>query len=72
MSVSIMCVCEAVARKGADSLSDFEGLTNKEVAERLGVSVNTVRTHRARLMEKLDLHTTGELVRYAIDRGLVS
>ena len=47
-----------------------EGLTNKEVAEQLGVSVNTVRTHRARLMDKLDLHTTGELVRYAVDRGL--
>lgn len=49
-----------------------EGVTNKEVAEQLGVSVNTVRTHRARLMDKLDLHTTGELVRYAVDRGLVS
>ena len=49
-----------------------EGATNKEVAEQLGVSVNTVRTHRARLMEKLDLRTTGEFVGQAVDRGLVS
>ena len=47
-----------------------EGATNKEVAEQLGVSVNTVRTHRARLMEKLDLRTTGEFVGPAVDRGV--
>lgn len=48
-----------------------DGMTNKEIASQMSISVNTVRTHRARLMDKLDLHTTGELVRYALDRGLV-
>ena len=47
-----------------------EGLTNKEVASDLGISLTTVRTHRANAMAKLDLHTTGEIVRYALEAGL--
>jgi DNA-binding CsgD family transcriptional regulator len=43
-----------------------EGKTNKEVAHALSVSVNTVETHRKHIMEKLDLHNTAELVRFAI------
>jgi DNA-binding NarL/FixJ family response regulator len=48
-----------------------EGRTNKEVAQILDVSQKTVETHRARLMEKLEVHGTAELVRYAIRRGLI-
>jgi len=45
------------------------GLTNKEIAAELGLSVKTVETHRAKLMEKLDLHTAAGLIRYALTKG---
>jgi two-component system response regulator NreC len=48
-----------------------EGKTSKEVAVILGVTVKTAESHRSSLMEKLDIHSTAELVRYAIRRGLV-
>lgn len=48
-----------------------EGKTTKEIAVLLGVSVKTAETHRTRLMQKLDIHETASLVRYAIRRGLV-
>ncbi len=48
-----------------------EGKTNKEVANTLGVTVRTAESHRARIMEKLDLHETAGLVRFAIRRGLI-
>jgi two-component system, NarL family, response regulator NreC len=48
------------------------GHTNQEIAEMLYLSVRTAETHRARIMQKLDLTTRAELVRHAIDRGLLS
>jgi two-component system response regulator NreC len=48
-----------------------EGKTNKEVAHALSVSINTVETHRKHVMEKLDLHNTAELVRFAIRTKMV-
>jgi DNA-binding NarL/FixJ family response regulator len=48
-----------------------EGKTTKEVAVILGVAVKTAETHRTSLMEKLDIHSTAGLVRYAIRRGFV-
>jgi DNA-binding NarL/FixJ family response regulator len=48
-----------------------EGKNTKEIAGMLGLSVKTVESHRARIAQKLNLHTTAELVRYAIRRGLV-
>jgi len=48
-----------------------EGKTTKEVATVLEISVKTAETYRTRIMEKLDLHETASLVRYAIRRGLV-
>jgi two-component system response regulator NreC len=48
-----------------------EGLSSQEIAGRLCVSVNTVNVHRARIMEKLNLHSRTELVRYAIRKGLI-
>ncbi len=47
-----------------------EGQTTKEIAWHLGLSVKTVESHRIRLMQKLDIHETATLVRYAIRRGL--
>jgi DNA-binding NarL/FixJ family response regulator len=48
-----------------------EGKTTKQVASLLGLSVKTVESYRARIMEKLDIHETASLVRYAIRRGLI-
>ena len=48
-----------------------EGLSNKEVAAKLGISVKTVETHRAAIMRKLGLHSIGELVRYAIRNHII-
>jgi len=48
-----------------------EGKTTKEVAVVLGISVKTAESHRTRMMEKLNVHETASLVRYAIKRGLV-
>ena len=49
-----------------------EGKSTKEVATLLNVSVKTVEFHKARLMEQLDLHSTSQLIRFAIAEGLVS
>jgi len=48
-----------------------EGHRNKEIAEKLFVSFRTVTTHRERMMKKLDLHSTCEIVRYALANGIV-
>ena len=48
-----------------------EGHSNKEVANLLHISAKTVETHRARLMDKLELRTVPDLVRYAIKSGLI-
>lgn len=48
-----------------------EGLSTREVAERLGVAVKTVETHRANLMKKLDVHKVSGLVRLAVREGLL-
>jgi len=48
------------------------GLTNREIGQRLGLSVRTVETHRANVMRKLELRTTAELALYAVRAGLVA
>jgi DNA-binding CsgD family transcriptional regulator len=48
-----------------------EGKTNKEIATLLNLSIYTVDGHRARIMDKLNLHSVGELVRFAVRNGLV-
>lgn len=48
-----------------------EGKTNKEIAGVLNLSVYTVDAHRGRIMEKLNLHSVNELVRFAVRAGLV-
>jgi DNA-binding NarL/FixJ family response regulator len=49
-----------------------EGHSTKDIARTLSISVKTVDTHRAQLMERLDIHDVARLVRYAIKIGLVS
>jgi DNA-binding NarL/FixJ family response regulator len=49
-----------------------EGKTNKEIANTLRLSVYTVESHRSSVMEKLNLHNTGDIVRFALRNGLVS
>ena len=48
-----------------------EGNTTKEIACLLNISAKTAESHRARIMEKLEVHETASLVRYAVRRGLV-
>jgi DNA-binding NarL/FixJ family response regulator len=48
-----------------------EGKTTKEIAQALGLSVKTAESHRTRIMERLEIHDTAGLVRYAIRRGLI-
>jgi two-component system, NarL family, response regulator NreC len=48
-----------------------EGRTNKEVATLLDVGVSTIETHRANLMQKLNLHNTAEIVLYAVRKGII-
>jgi DNA-binding NarL/FixJ family response regulator len=67
-------------RAAADPLSDREreilrllalGHTNQEIASMLYISVRTAETHRAHIMQKLRLGSRAELVRYALDAGLI-
>ncbi len=48
-----------------------EGKTNKEIASTLNLSVYTIDAHRGHIMEKLNLHSAGELVRFAVRNGLI-
>lgn len=49
-----------------------EGLLNKQIADRLGIGVRTIETHRERIMRKLDIHTVAGLTKYAIAQGMTS
>lgn len=71
---------EAQSRAASDPLSDRErevlrllalGHTNQEIAKMLFISVRTAETHRAHIMQKLRLATRAELVRYALEHGLL-
>lgn len=48
-----------------------EGYTNKEIAGILSLSIKTVQSHRTNLMNKLDLHDRGELIKYAIQKKII-
>jgi two-component system, NarL family, response regulator NreC len=48
-----------------------EGKTSREIAEILNLSVKTVQSHRTSLMQKLDLHDRGELIKYAIQKKII-
>jgi len=49
-----------------------EGKSNKEIANMLNLSTNTVETHRTRLMQKLNLHSSAEIVLYAVRKRIIS
>jgi two-component system, NarL family, response regulator NreC len=49
-----------------------EGRTNKEVAAKLNISPYTAETHRRRILQKLNLHSSAELVLYAVRKGIIS
>ena len=57
------------ARPGQHTLA--QGRSVKHIAEALTLSIKTVSTYRARLLDKLQVTTTAELIRYALDRHLV-
>jgi DNA-binding NarL/FixJ family response regulator len=48
-----------------------EGYTSKQIAEILSISIKTVQAHRTNLMQKLDLHDRGELIKYAIQKKII-
>jgi DNA-binding NarL/FixJ family response regulator len=48
-----------------------EGKTNKEIANLLNLSVYTVDAHRGRIMEKLNMHSVTDLVRFAVRKGII-
>ncbi|MEE8414106.1 MAG: response regulator transcription factor, partial [Dehalococcoidales bacterium] len=47
-----------------------DGYTNQEIAERLIISIKTVESHRAHILDKLELHTRADLVKYARTQGM--
>lgn len=49
-----------------------EGLSSREIADRLSISVRTVDTHRAHIMEKLEIHSSADLIKYAIREGIAN
>lgn len=49
-----------------------EGQTNRQIADMLTLSIKTVQAHRANIMEKIDAHNRTDLVRYAIQAGIIS
>lgn len=49
-----------------------EGNAMKNIAQRLGVSIKTIETHRQRIMDKLEIHSVAELTKYAIREGITS
>lgn len=70
----------APAREGLDDLTErerevlaliAEGRSNQDIADALVISIKTVNRHRENIMAKLNLHTRVELVRYAIEKGLI-
>lgn len=48
-----------------------EGYTNREIADLLHLSIKTVQNHRSKIMNKLDLHDRGDLIKYAIQQGII-
>ncbi|MGA9884267.1 MAG: response regulator transcription factor [Candidatus Acidiferrales bacterium] len=80
ISRSLMEAYRTKSKKPADSLTPrerqvlqlvAEGKSTKDVGTILGISVKTAESHRTRLMQKLDIHETASLVRYAVRRGMV-
>ncbi|HYF70747.1 MAG TPA: response regulator transcription factor [Ohtaekwangia sp.] len=69
--VKVETVSELTKREDEVLALVAQGLTNREVSEKLFISVKTVETHKAHILEKLGLKNTAELVKYAIKNKLV-
>lgn len=78
--VSMMSSGKAAAEDDLDTLTPRErqvialladGKTSREIAKYLGVSLKTAMTHRAHLMEKLDLHSRADVMKYAMRKGIL-
>ena len=67
--VSFLVQRSEFAQKAADM---GVKVTDKDIANRLNLSLHTIETHRWRIMEKLDLHSIPELTKYALREGLAS
>ena len=76
-----MAACDFERRRGEDGLTvrerDVErlvalGHTSQEIADRLVLSVRTVEAHRARIQARIGVSSRGELIRWAVDRGLLT
>ena len=48
-----------------------EGLTSSQIADKLFISLHTVKTHRKNILRKLDLHNSSELIQYALNNGII-
>ena len=79
-SQAVVDACLATEDQRADRLTPreqqvvrlvAEGKSTREIAEELAISVKTAEFHRSRIMEKLNIHTTAGLVRYAIREGMI-
>jgi two-component system nitrate/nitrite response regulator NarL len=62
---------ELSAREREVLVGIAEGLSNKEIASKLGVGVRTIETHRENIMTKLDIHSVAGLTKYAVSKGMV-
>ena len=62
---------EEIARPEIMAQLIAEGMANKQTADQLNISIKTVEKHRGSLMNKLDIHDTASLTRYAISTGII-
>lgn len=67
---TVLCTDSGLSTRETEILRLIAGgRTNREIAEVLSISIRTVESHRARIMDKLDLKNVADLIKYAIDRG---
>ena len=65
--------CETLTNREIEVLKLVaEGLTSKEIAELLSISIRTVEHHRANLLKKLNLKNTADLIKHAIQNGFIN
>lgn len=68
---SLQSLHELTKREVAILTMIADGITHQDIAEKLFISVRTVESHKSHIMQKLDLHTTAELVKFAIRQKLI-
>ena len=72
LDIGLVIELEISPRNVVKKKTNQEGASNKEVADKLGISVKTVETHRAAVMKKLKFKSFSDLVRYAIRNHIIS